>query len=423
MRGLLTAGLLAGSFFASQGMAAETYYGYLSPKGTANTFLNRFSAGKNHLVVSRDVPIITPVRLVTLHVPDGKKLYVKEMHAPAGQVIPTQEGEIARLGGFIFVALDPNAIPDGHIHDEGNPTTYIEAVRDEITQADVAHRAPLNLMNEGGSFKMVLDQEFLKEKLNQFTGEQDIEINGQKTRIKERGSKEGRESARAWLAQEYKALGYTVSEQNYGRGANFVAEKSGTDASKVLLVTAHLDSMRNAGADDDGAGIISGLAVAKALQGAQLGMSLRFVGFDEEEIGLVGSRAYVKHLDQAGQLKNIVGVLNLEMTAYDGDGDGEFHVIDCDENTSAQLTDAVMTAVRRENIPLTRVEACTDRSDHASFWDKNVPAIVVSENFFGGDSNPCYHASCDKVNKLHFDYMTNIASAMGQAVADIVQAK
>lgn len=423
MRGLLTAGLLVGSFVASQGLAAETYYGYLSPKGTVNSFLNRFSAGKNHLVVARDVPIITPVRMVTLHVPDGKKLFVKEMHAPAGKVIPTQEGEIARLGSFIFVTLDPNAIPDGHIHDDHNPTTYIEAVRDEVTEAPVFKRPPLNLMSEAGSLKLVLDQEYLKEKLNQFTGEQEVEINGKKTLIKERGSKEGRENARAWLAQEYLALGYNVSEQNYGRGANFVAEKMGADTSKMLLVTAHLDSMRNAGADDDGAGIVSGLAVAKALQEAQLGLSLRFVGFDEEETGLVGSRAYVKHLDQVGELKNIVGVLNFEMTAYDGDGDGAFHVIDCNENTSAQLTEAVMAAVQRGNIPLTKVNACTDRSDHASFWDKNVPAIVVSQNFFGGDSNPCYHRSCDKVEKLHFDYMTNIASAMGQAVADLVQAK
>ncbi len=422
MRHFIQTGLLlAGAFVSSHALAAETFYGYLAPKGTANLFLNRFSAGAEHMVVSRRMPTIPPKKLVTMSVPDGKKLYVKEMHSPDGVSIPKQEGEIARLGKFVFVALDPAA--GDHIHDANTPSTYIEAVRDEETFARVFKPAEIPTSLDAGTYGMTLDEIFLKDKLNQYTGEVDVVIDGKTTRIKERGSKQGRADARAWLAQEYKALGFEVSEHNYGRGVNFVAERVGTDPNRILMVTAHLDSMNNAGADDDGAGIISSLAIAKALQNAELGMTLRFVGFDEEELGLVGSRKYASYVEDQGELEKIVGVLNLEMTGYDGDKDGGFHVIDCNENTSPQLTSAVMAAVTRENIPLKKVNACTDRSDHASFWDKNVPAIVVSQNFFGGDSNPCYHASCDKVSKLSFDYMANIAKAMGHSVADIVQAK
>ena len=48
------------------------------------------------------------------------------------------------------------------------------------------------------------------------------------------------------------------------------------------------------------------------------------------------------------------------------------------------------------------------------------PAIVVSENFFGGDGNPCYHQSCDKVDKVNFDYMTRLTTALARAVAELV---
>jgi len=79
-----------------------------------------------------------------------------------------------------------------------------------------------------------------------------------------------------------------------------------------------------------------------------------------------------------------------------------------------------MKSVFELGLNLRKVPACTNRSDHASFWRYNKPAIVVSQNFFGGDSTPCYHRTCDRIDMIDFDYMTKITKALSHAVANVV---
>ncbi len=76
------------------------------------------------------------------------------------------------------------------------------------------------------------------------------------------------------------------------------------------------------------------------------------------------------------------------------------------------MTKAMQESIAKLGLNLTVVKACTDRSDHASFWKKGLPAVVISENFFGGDADPCYHASCDKMDaRLNYAYMGAILEA------------
>ena len=267
-----------------------------------------------------------------------------------------------------------------------------------------------------------IEQAFLEDRLKELSGAVAVDLDGRSVFIRERDSADGRAKARAWLRQQYEALGSVVQEHAYcseGRkgGVNLTADKAGRDPSRVLIISAHYDSVSNAGADDDGSGIVSALAVARALKDAELSIGLRIVAFDQEELGLLGSNAYVRMLDGADQLRDVVGVLNLEMTAYDSDNDGHYHVIDCNENTSAELTADVEAAATRGDLHLTKVDACTERSDHSAFWHNGVPAIALSEDFFG---NRCYHESCDTVDLLNWDYMRRVTQAVGLAAADIL---
>lgn len=267
-----------------------------------------------------------------------------------------------------------------------------------------------------GKILKVFDSQWLKTKLSEFSGALPITVNGQKEFIKERQSLAGKKLARAYLKNAYEILGYKVREHAYSKtGTNLIAEKEGQYPDQVVIVSAHMDSVGNAGADDDGSGVISALAIMASLAKEDLKYTLRFVAFDEEEKGLVGSRAYAKSLDL--EKEEIIGVFNLEMTAYNKRKDGAFHVIDCDQSESVFMSKAIVKALLDLKLPLQRTKACTDRSDHASFWDIDVPAIVVSQNFFGGDSNPCYHRACDQVtDQLNFEYMSNITEAVGLAV-------
>ena len=136
---------------------------------------------------------------------------------------------------------------------------------------------------------------------------------------------------------------------------------------------------------------------------------------------MVGSAAYAQQLRDEGQLDGLIGNINMEMTGYNSANDGAFHIIDCNENTSAELSKKFReVAERDQDLRLRFVSACTNRSDHASFWRFDKPAVVLSQNFFGGDGNPCYHKKCDKVDRMNFDYMTRMTSLLARVTQELL---
>jgi len=275
-----------------------------------------------------------------------------------------------------------------------------------------------------------IDTEFLREKLSKLSGALPVQIGGMDVTIPERNSAANRALARQFLTAEYQALGFTVTEHTYASGTNLIASRGGAD-SKFLIVSAHYDSIRDtvAGADDDGSGVIAGLATAKALQGCQLDHGLRILAFDEEEDGLVGSRAYVSQLQSSGDLADMIGDVQLEMLGYHTKQDGGFLLVDCrsqegDRPESKFLNDAVLNAIARGRLPLEPHDSCTGSSDHSPFWTAGKPAVVFSQEFFfsGADSTPCYHKDCDKIDQINFDYYTKLTTLGSFVAADLLGA-
>lgn len=271
-----------------------------------------------------------------------------------------------------------------------------------------------NFFTEHSNEEIQISSTFLKDKLSEFTGAKEIIIDGKKSRIKERKSSKGKEMARKYLRDEFINLGYKIKNGVFRRGENFIAERPGKDSEKFLILSSHIDSVGNAGANDDGSGTIATLAVAKALANQNFKYSIRIIGFDLEEKGLVGSREYTKSLRNK---KNIIGVIHLEMMATNSRKDGAFHLIDCDKKNSKFLTKSIVGAIDKFKIPLKITKACTKRSDHSNFWQARIPAVVLSENFFGGDGDRCYHKRCDQVDsRLDFEYMAKITKSVAYGV-------
>lgn len=236
----------------------------------------------------------------------------------------------------------------------------------------------------------------------------------------ERKSKAVLDRTREFLKQEYEKIGFTVSFQPFGSGVNFIAEKAGSvTPQKVLVLSSHIDSVGNAGANDNGTGTIGLLTVAQELAKSNYSSTIRVLGFDREEQGLIGSDAYTATLTDK---QNIIGNINFEMMGVNARRDGAFHVIDCDRKESMFLSGAIKNSINTLGLPLSVVKTCTDRSDHASFWRRKIPAVVISENFFGGDADPCYHARCDVVDeRLNYDYMSNILEAVLSATEGFIK--
>ncbi|MBX9766585.1 MAG: Zn-dependent exopeptidase M28, partial [Bdellovibrionales bacterium] len=338
-------------------------------------------------------------------------------------------GEIGRFGKFALV-LKQGA---EHVHLNAPGILWMRVDQEEQTYRVyppvVLPQRLLKRLEVRGSLPTIsIDPAFLQEKLSELSGAKPVVVNGKSVVIKERGSAEGRELARAYLAQEYQKLGFSVSVQAYqglvpAGGANFIAEKKGSDNQKFVILSSHVDSVSNSGADDDGSGTISALAIAQALKNAKINMNLRIVAFDQEELGLVGAKAYAKYLDQNSEMKNLMGVFHLEMNGYHKKNDGGFHIIDCKQTTSTDLTAFVEAALKTHSIPLKKVDACTSGSDHSVFWRYGKPSIVTSENFFGGDGNNCYHKACDTVANLNFGYMARVVEANANALSAFLEAR
>ena len=123
---------------------------------------------------------------------------------------------------------------------------------------------------------------------------------------------------------EQRGLPYTV-ETFPGTGAEDDPRAEGRnvvvsfgDGTPEVIVGAHIDSRRLPSGElsdamvDDGAGVVVLLHVADALRDVPLRRRVRIVFFDMEEIGLVGSRAFVASLDPA----EVAAMLNVDVVGY-----------------------------------------------------------------------------------------------------------
>lgn len=253
------------------------------------------------------------------------------------------------------------------------------------------------------------------------SGERSFMFEGKEMRITERGSAENRGLTQQYVMQTLQDLGLEAKLVPYTysgyKGANVEATLWGADRSRFVIISGHMDSVRNRGVDDDASGTASFIEAARLLASkGTLPISIRFVGFDQEELGLIGSRAYANQLNPD---ERIMAVVQADMIGYDSNGDMAFHAMDCDRPDSKPITRVVDELNTNLSLGMKKVSACTNRSDHASFWNKNIPAIILSENFFGGDSNPCYHQKCDLMDKINKEYMLRLATLQANTVLSL----
>jgi photosystem II stability/assembly factor-like uncharacterized protein len=193
-----------------------------------------------------------------------------------------------------------------------------------------------------------------------------------------------------------------------------------------VLITGHYDDVSEdpynwaPGADDNGSGTVSLLAAADALRGYQLVNTVKMVAFCGEEQGLLGSAAYAQEAYQRGD--QIAGVLNFDMIAWDGNGDGVMELHSGLPLANQDLADILIGAVSDYGLNLIAqkiTSGATNRSDHASFWDYDYPAILGIEDF--DDFNPYYHSTGDRAwafDTAYYVDFTRLAVAGISILAD-----
>ena len=282
---------------------------------------------------------------------------------------------------------------------------------------------------------------------------------------KPRATQPQKEVARRYIIEQLAAYGITAEQQPYGlaaekstgvdRGSNIIAKIPGSGPGSILL-GAHYDTeVDSPGADDNGSAIATLLETARifseqvaalrAEEALPAHNGLKLVFFDQEErqsdgSGLLGSIAFT---EKAGSLTGVKGAIILDMIGYACHTPGcqayppRLPVPNLPETgdflavlglqshinllgafaLSAQTTAPTVLSLP---VPKPMLNLFPDllRSDHAPFWEKGIPAVLVSDtaNF----RNPNYHTPQDTPDTLDPDFFRGSAQHVVNAIAALL---
>jgi Zn-dependent M28 family amino/carboxypeptidase len=251
-----------------------------------------------------------------------------------------------------------------------------------------------------------------------------------------------------YIHSVFEEAGLSVREQDYQyferRVTNVLATlPATTGASAYYVVGAHYDTVPGTpGADDNASAVAVMLEVARRLRHAGLKVPVLFAAFTLEEppaylTGHQGSRIFVRSCQSKGH--RVLGAIVLEMVGYTASrqhypflarwpgypAQGNF--IGIIGNWRSQgFGRAVLRGFRKNRdlpvellflpfdgwiLPETRL------SDHASFWDAGLPALMVTDTAFF--RNPNYHLPSDKIDTLDFTFMAQLVKSLELALLEL----
>jgi len=209
----------------------------------------------------------------------------------------------------------------------------------------------------------------------------------------------------AWLRDRWRGftdradVSVELFDQGYPQKSVIMTIRGTTKPDEIVVIGGHLDSIAlggtasNApGADDDASGIATLDHIAKTLLAADFRpeRTIQFMAYAAEEVGLRGSQAIVRDYQKRG--RNVVGVLQLDMTNYQG-SDRDIWLID--DFTSAAQNRFVAALIERYTTATWGVDRCGYAcSDHASWHRAGVPASMPHETR-SRDRNQQIHTARD----------------------------
>jgi Zn-dependent M28 family amino/carboxypeptidase len=194
---------------------------------------------------------------------------------------------------------------------------------------------------------------------------------------------------------------------------NVIAETGAGSGDQVVMAGAHLDSVpAGPGINDNGSGVATLLEAAEALGTRPPGARVRLAFWAAEELGLYGSRRYVRSLS-ALERHRVAAYVNLDMVGspsavrevYDG---------------APPIEHALRRALRRP----ASSERVGGSSDHAPFRRAGIPVGGLytgsAERGPGGrPRDPCYHRRCDTLDNVDRRVLLEMARAAVEALREL----
>ena len=247
------------------------------------------------------------------------------------------------------------------------------------------------------------------------------------------------------LSQVTRAKVEVVLDVTESTDVNLIARTAGGDPGLRLVVGAHMDSVSaGPGINDNGSGTAAILEMAIQLAALDLDLEhqVQFSFWGAEELGLVGSFAWLEESAASGELGAVDAALNFDMLAspngvaflYDGDGSAEPSQWDHPQGvpSGSDVLEAALLQALGESA--SRPVALGVPSDSYGFVSYGIPTggLFSGANNtktgdeaqdFGGQSgqayDACYHQGCDSLSNVDPALYLLLAQAAAAGLQDI----
>ena len=244
-----------------------------------------------------------------------------------------------------------------------------------------------------------------------------------------------------YITSYFENIGLEVKQQRYKYDnydiANVIAgSQKNLSSPKYYVIGAHYDSVPETyGADDNASGIAVLLELARYTIQEKISLPVRFVAFTAEEPPTFnthhqGSKVFVKSVNK--KKDEILGAIILEMVGYTSNeqvypmvlkwigypSKGNFIGI-VGNRKSKKFGQSIFQSFKKNSqlpvetlfVPFNGLILPDTRlSDHSSFWDAGLPAVMITDTAFF--RNPNYHTPKDTFDTLDYFFMAELIKSL-----------
>jgi hypothetical protein len=250
-----------------------------------------------------------------------------------------------------------------------------------------------------------------------------------------------RDSAVSVVMEAFASIGFEPYIMKLGEGEhaayNVVADWPGqTKADEVILIGSHLDAFYQ-GADDNTSAVAASIEAARAVTRHRFARTIRFVVFDLEEFGAVGSTRFV----EAGMADDVKFAIVLDLVGYASNAPGsqkdvmginvpdkgDFLFVIGNRDSEKQVREITLLGNSMGLAKATGLIAPGDgtyllssvfmRSDHGLMWYRGIPAVFFTDG--ANTRNPHYHTAGDTPETLDPVFLGNNTRLLTAAIAHL----
>lgn len=199
-----------------------------------------------------------------------------------------------------------------------------------------------------------------------------------------------------------------------------VLKNNNTKNKEIIVFNAHYDTVKvSPGANDDGSGVAAVLTAAYILSKFEFNRTIKFVAFSGEEVGLLGSKNYVKEIYEKNE--DVLIELNADMIGYAETDQGGKNVSLSSTEDAKWIIEEIKNINQDYNINFNIKQRWNitpggprSGSDYHDFVLYGYEAIAFWEDEFNRNY---FHTPDDTIEHVNFSYLVNVTKLIVGSLA------